>query len=146
MSSLVMSAPSTEPQTATAQPLRVMIAGGGTGGHLFPGIALAERVVAAGGEVCFVGTDRGIEARVLPEQGWPFERIEVGVGVSEVAALEGVGDPFEHGGRGCGPNRAGGGERVGGKASIRVEPLSRRESVGGGGRTLAGALHAERVE
>lgn len=77
MSSLVMSAPSTEPQTATAQPLRVMIAGGGTGGHLFPGIALAERVVAAGGEVCFVGTDRGIEARVLPEQGWPLERIEV---------------------------------------------------------------------
>lgn len=58
-------------------PMRVMIAGGGTGGHLFPGVALAERVKAAGGEVCFVGTERGIEARVLPEAGWPLELMEV---------------------------------------------------------------------
>ena len=57
--------------------LRVMIAGGGTGGHLFPGVALAERVKAAGGEVCFVGTAKGIEARVLPEDGWPLELMEV---------------------------------------------------------------------
>lgn len=59
------------------RPLRVMIAGGGTGGHLFPGIALAEQVRAAGGEVRFVGTDRGIESRVLPEEGWPLAKIEV---------------------------------------------------------------------
>jgi UDP-N-acetylglucosamine--N-acetylmuramyl-(pentapeptide) pyrophosphoryl-undecaprenol N-acetylglucosamine transferase len=74
MSTLVMSLdlPATSPRR-----LRVLIAGGGTGGHLFPGIALAEQVVAAGGEVRFVGTDRGIEARVLPEEGWPLERIEV---------------------------------------------------------------------
>lgn len=64
------------PATST-RPLRVMIAGGGTGGHLFPGIALAEQVVAAGGQVRFVGTDRGIEARVLPEDGWALDRIEV---------------------------------------------------------------------
>ncbi|MCB9753947.1 MAG: undecaprenyldiphospho-muramoylpentapeptide beta-N-acetylglucosaminyltransferase [Myxococcales bacterium] len=57
--------------------MRVMIAGGGTGGHLFPGIALAEEVRARGGEVVFVGTERGIEARVLPAQGWPLELIEV---------------------------------------------------------------------
>lgn len=61
----------------STRPLRVMIAGGGTGGHLFPGIALAEQVVAAGGQVRFVGTDRGIEARVLPEDGWALDRIEV---------------------------------------------------------------------
>jgi UDP-N-acetylglucosamine--N-acetylmuramyl-(pentapeptide) pyrophosphoryl-undecaprenol N-acetylglucosamine transferase len=62
---------------AAAKPLRVVIAGGGTGGHLFPGIALAEEVRARGGEVTFVGTDRGIEARVLPEQGWALEKIDV---------------------------------------------------------------------
>ncbi len=54
-----------------------MIAGGGTGGHLFPGVALAEQVRAIGGEVRFVGTERGIEARVLPESGWDLDLIEV---------------------------------------------------------------------
>ena len=59
-----------------ARPLRVLIAGGGTGGHLFPGVALAEEVRARGGEVLFVGTQRGIEARVLPEQGWDLRTID----------------------------------------------------------------------
>ncbi len=58
------------------RPLRVLIAGGGTGGHLFPGVALAEEVRARGGEVLFVGTARGIEARVLPEQGWALQLID----------------------------------------------------------------------
>ncbi len=57
--------------------LRVVIAGGGTGGHLFPGVALAEQLLAEGGEVTFVGTERGIEARVIPELGHPLELIEV---------------------------------------------------------------------
>jgi UDP-N-acetylglucosamine--N-acetylmuramyl-(pentapeptide) pyrophosphoryl-undecaprenol N-acetylglucosamine transferase len=57
--------------------LRVVIAGGGTGGHLFPGIALAEHVVAEGGEVTFVGTARGIEARVVPEHGYALELMDV---------------------------------------------------------------------
>jgi UDP-N-acetylglucosamine--N-acetylmuramyl-(pentapeptide) pyrophosphoryl-undecaprenol N-acetylglucosamine transferase len=63
--------------SAAEKRLRVVIAGGGTGGHLFPGIALAEEVRARGGEVTFVGTDRGIEARVLPELGWSLEKIDV---------------------------------------------------------------------
>lgn len=59
--------------------MRLLVAGGGTGGHLFPGIAVAEEVLARrqGNEVLFVGTDRGIEARVLPRLGYPLERIEV---------------------------------------------------------------------
>jgi len=59
--------------------LRVLIAGGGTGGHLFPGVAIAEEIRARepGAEVTFVGTKRGIEARVLPDLGWPLELIEV---------------------------------------------------------------------
>jgi UDP-N-acetylglucosamine--N-acetylmuramyl-(pentapeptide) pyrophosphoryl-undecaprenol N-acetylglucosamine transferase len=58
--------------------MRVLIAGGGTGGHLFPGIALAEEVLVRGGEVLFVGTARGIESRVLPELGLPLRTIRVG--------------------------------------------------------------------
>lgn len=77
MSTLVMSPELTDSAPARTRALRVMIAGGGTGGHLFPGIALAEQVVACGGEVRFVGTERGIEARVVPELGYGLDLIEV---------------------------------------------------------------------
>jgi UDP-N-acetylglucosamine--N-acetylmuramyl-(pentapeptide) pyrophosphoryl-undecaprenol N-acetylglucosamine transferase len=55
----------------------VLIAGGGTGGHLFPGIALAEEVVTRhpANDAVFVGTDRGLEARVVPQNGFVFEPI-----------------------------------------------------------------------
>jgi UDP-N-acetylglucosamine--N-acetylmuramyl-(pentapeptide) pyrophosphoryl-undecaprenol N-acetylglucosamine transferase len=48
--------------------MRCVIAGGGTGGHLFPGIAIAEAFVGREkeNEVLFIGTERGIEAKVLP--------------------------------------------------------------------------------
>lgn len=59
--------------------LKAIIAGGGTGGHLFPGVALAEEITTRqkGNEVLFVGTERGLEARVIPELGYPLELIEV---------------------------------------------------------------------
>jgi UDP-N-acetylglucosamine--N-acetylmuramyl-(pentapeptide) pyrophosphoryl-undecaprenol N-acetylglucosamine transferase len=59
--------------------MRVLVAGGGTGGHVFPGIALAEEVVTRhpGNDVVFVGTARGLEAKVVPEAGFPIELIEV---------------------------------------------------------------------
>lgn len=58
--------------------MRVLIAGGGTGGHLFPGIALAEEVVDRHprNDAIFVGTDRGLEARVVPQNGFVFEAIK----------------------------------------------------------------------
>jgi UDP-N-acetylglucosamine--N-acetylmuramyl-(pentapeptide) pyrophosphoryl-undecaprenol N-acetylglucosamine transferase len=61
------------------RPLRLLIAGGGTGGHLFPGVAIAEELRARqpDAEVRFVGTERGIEARVLPELGWELALIQV---------------------------------------------------------------------
>jgi UDP-N-acetylglucosamine--N-acetylmuramyl-(pentapeptide) pyrophosphoryl-undecaprenol N-acetylglucosamine transferase len=59
--------------------VKVLIAGGGTGGHLFPGIALAEEVTTRhhGNEVVFVGTERGLEARVVPKEGYPLELVKV---------------------------------------------------------------------
>jgi UDP-N-acetylglucosamine--N-acetylmuramyl-(pentapeptide) pyrophosphoryl-undecaprenol N-acetylglucosamine transferase len=59
-------------------PLRVLIAGGGTGGHLYPGIAVAEEITSvAGGEVLFVGTSRGLETTLVPKAGFPLELVQV---------------------------------------------------------------------
>jgi UDP-N-acetylglucosamine--N-acetylmuramyl-(pentapeptide) pyrophosphoryl-undecaprenol N-acetylglucosamine transferase len=57
--------------------VKVLIAGGGTGGHLYPGIALAEEVVTRhhANQVVFVGTQRGLEARVVPREGYPLETV-----------------------------------------------------------------------
>jgi len=59
--------------------LRVLIAGGGTGGHVFPGIAVADALGRRTRDlsVTWVGTLRGIEARVLPTTPWRFEAIDV---------------------------------------------------------------------
>jgi UDP-N-acetylglucosamine--N-acetylmuramyl-(pentapeptide) pyrophosphoryl-undecaprenol N-acetylglucosamine transferase len=58
---------------------RIMVAGGGTGGHLFPGLAVVEelRRRVPGLEVKFVGTARGIEARILPSRGEALELLNV---------------------------------------------------------------------
>jgi UDP-N-acetylglucosamine--N-acetylmuramyl-(pentapeptide) pyrophosphoryl-undecaprenol N-acetylglucosamine transferase len=68
--------------------MRLVIAGGGTGGHLFPGVAVAEELLArdGGSEVLFVGTARGIEARVVPQLGWKLELIDAS-GLKTVGAF-----------------------------------------------------------
>lgn len=59
--------------------MKVIIAGGGTGGHLYPGIAIARELLKeSGNEVLFVGTAQGIEATVLPKEGLPVRFITVG--------------------------------------------------------------------
>ena len=57
----------------------ILFAGGGTGGHLFPGIALAEEFCRQQPdfEIVFAGTRRGIEARIIPELGYPLVFLEV---------------------------------------------------------------------
>ena len=57
----------------------VVFTGGGTGGHFFPAVALAEGVRARWPQVpvVFVGAKRGIEARLLPESPWPHLLLDV---------------------------------------------------------------------
>ncbi len=59
--------------------MKVIIAGGGTGGHLFPGIAIAEEFLKRDikNNVLFIGTERGIEKRVLGDMGLPLRTLDV---------------------------------------------------------------------
>ena len=58
-------------------PLRVVIAGGGTGGHLYPGIAVARELLSRVPDaiIIFAGTAKGIEARVVPREGFVLDVI-----------------------------------------------------------------------
>lgn len=62
--------------------MRLLLAGGGTGGHLFPAVALAQELCSQDSQakVLFVGTARGLEQRLLPKQGWPLATLDM-VGV-----------------------------------------------------------------
>ncbi len=55
-----------------------VMAGGGTGGHVIPAIAVARELARAGHEPLFVGTERGAEARLVPAAGFRLEKIRVG--------------------------------------------------------------------
>lgn len=56
---------------------QIMISAGGTGGHVFPALALAEELRARGHEIQWLGTDRGIEARLVPAAGFVLHYLPV---------------------------------------------------------------------
>src|SRR5262245_9997971 len=61
----------------TSNALSILIAGGGTGGHLYPGVAVAREILRRrpDARIAFAGTAQGIEARVIPREGFPLEII-----------------------------------------------------------------------
>ena len=59
--------------------VRVLLAGGGTGGHVFPAIALGDEIrrCAPETEILFVGTEKGMERNAVPKAGYPLRMISV---------------------------------------------------------------------
>ena len=57
--------------------MKVLIAAGGTGGHIYPGIAVAKEILRrdAEAEVLFVGTARGLEKKIVPDNGFQLSLI-----------------------------------------------------------------------
>jgi len=67
--------------------IRVVIAGGGTGGHVIPALAIAHQLKKQfAAEILFIGTARGIETRLVPQAGFPLELIKVG-GLKNVSLM-----------------------------------------------------------
>jgi UDP-N-acetylglucosamine--N-acetylmuramyl-(pentapeptide) pyrophosphoryl-undecaprenol N-acetylglucosamine transferase len=60
------------------RPDRFLMAGGGTGGHVIPALAVARELRGRGHEVFFVGTDKGLESKLVPKEGFRLEIIQIG--------------------------------------------------------------------
>ena len=58
--------------------MKIVLAGGGTGGHVIPALAIAEELRNHGHDAAFVGTARGIETRLVPKAGFPLHLVKVG--------------------------------------------------------------------
>lgn len=59
-------------------PKAILMAGGGTGGHVIPALAVARELRSRGHEVFFVGTGRGLESKLVPAEGFELKQIEIG--------------------------------------------------------------------
>ena len=57
------------------QPICIMA--GGTGGHIFPGLAVAEELIKRGETVCWIGSKHGLEGQLVPEKQIPIHYLAV---------------------------------------------------------------------
>ncbi len=59
--------------------MRLIVSGGGTGGHIYPALAIArevkDRIPAA--QILYVGTQQGLESKIVPDSGWQFQTIDI---------------------------------------------------------------------
>ncbi len=69
------------------RPSSFVMAGGGTGGHVIPALAVAKELRARGHSVRFIGTRRGMEAKLAPAAGFPVDWIEIG-GLNRVGFIQ----------------------------------------------------------
>ena len=58
--------------------MKITVTGGGSGGHVFPALAVAQRLIELGHEVSYVGAEGGMETRLVPEAGVPFHALPAG--------------------------------------------------------------------
>ncbi len=63
---------------ATGHAGAFLFAGGGTGGHIIPALAVARELRRRGHQAFFVGTERGLESKLVPREGFPLELIQIG--------------------------------------------------------------------
>ncbi|MBL7668855.1 MAG: undecaprenyldiphospho-muramoylpentapeptide beta-N-acetylglucosaminyltransferase [Bdellovibrionaceae bacterium] len=68
------------PKSSVDSAKRIVIAGGGTGGHIYPGVAIARSLIKKNPEIQihFVGSPQGLEAKIVPREGFPLHLIQVG--------------------------------------------------------------------
>lgn len=59
--------------------MKIIFAGGGTGGHIYPAVAIAKEVIERNSDVgvLFIGTEKGLENKIIPVEGFPFRKIKV---------------------------------------------------------------------
>jgi len=71
--------------------MRVVLTGGGTGGHIYPALAIGREISdrQPGSSLLYIGTSRGLEGRIVPEQGIAFENITI-TGFRRSLSLENV--------------------------------------------------------
>ena len=59
--------------------MRILLTGGGTGGHIYPALAIADEIMRRypQAEILYVGTKRGLESGIVPKKGYAFQTVEV---------------------------------------------------------------------